>query len=194
MLPKNSISRVGEYYMTRLKYQKEMLRAMRDFFDRPDLAPGAHLDLGKFDTPLFNEWVMFDYVFTDGKKMLEKYYEDNPHKLSLPELALYKYLQKNIYGFFKVLEVKMGMGELLEDMMTGDEYWVVEYKGTLSTIPGYVITNRVAKIGDDYMMVGCDVPAYNLNDYKGIEMRIRELLKHGRPNPKMIRKIVNDKL
>lgn len=177
--------------MTRPKYQEEMLRAMREFFDRPDLAPGAQLHLEEFDTPLFNEWVTFDYVFTDGKRMLEKYYEDNPHKLSLPELALYMYLQKNIYGFFKVLEVKMGMGMLLEDMMTGDEYWVVEYKGTLSTMSGFVITNRIAKIGDDYMMVGCDVPAYNLNDYKVLEKRIRALLKHGRPNPKFIRQIIS---
>jgi len=196
MLPPGTISKMMDYYYTRPKNQDEVLTAMREFFNRPDLGPGAKLETGEFDNVLFNEWFTFDFVFKDGKRMPEKYYDDNPRKLPLYTLQVYKYLQDNFYSFFKVLEVNMGHNMLLKDLRDDKEYRVMEYKATLSANPGLVIANRIAKIGDSYELVGCDTPCFDDNDFKGgIEEVIKRLMKvTSKLSPKETREIFNRQL
>ncbi|OGF30535.1 hypothetical protein A3H09_00870 [Candidatus Falkowbacteria bacterium RIFCSPLOWO2_12_FULL_45_13] len=182
-----------DYYYTHPRFKEEVLIAMKDFFDRPDLKPGAKLEMGKFDGVLFNEWFSYDFIFKDGKAMPEKYYYDNPRKLPRHTLKIYEYLQDNFYSLFKILEVNMGYNMLLKNLRDDKEYRVMEYKATLTARPGFVLANRLAMIGDHYEMIGCDTPYLDDSNFNGdIEIVIRRLTKSkDKLTPKDTRKIFN---
>lgn len=193
MLPKGTIYKMREYYLTHHKYKDEILRAMQEFFDRPDLEPGKKLGIGEFDEILFNEWFVYDFRFSDGQGMLEKYYNDNPHKLPLYGLPVYKHLQKNYFGFYEILEVNIGKDMLLKNLKDNKEYRVKEVAGTMNINKGDVIVNRIANVGGHYELVGCDLPAFMISELKN-EKKARKWINKISPHiknltPKDARKI-----
>lgn len=58
MIPKGTIRKVGEYYFNNDKYKTEIIRGIEEFFDN-NIPPN--------DQPLFNEWMMYNFIFSDGK-------------------------------------------------------------------------------------------------------------------------------
>ena len=164
MLPRGTISKIREYYLDHHKYKKEILRAMQEFFEYPDLGPEKKLEIGEYDEILLNEWLTFDFKFSDGQGMLEKYYNDNPHKLPLYKLSVYKHLQENYFGFYEVLEVNIGENMLLKNLKDDKEYRVKEVAGTMNLHKGDAIVCRVGNVGDHYELVGCDLPAFTMSE------------------------------
>jgi len=67
MLPKGSIAKIYKYYFRNPRYSEEILRAMREFFDRPDLEPGGSLEMNDKSEGLFNEWFLYDFVLSNGE-------------------------------------------------------------------------------------------------------------------------------
>lgn len=195
MLPRGTISKIREYYFTHHKYKDEILRAMQEFFEYPDLGPGKKLRVNEFDEILFNEWLTYDFRFSDWQGMLEKYYNDNPHKLPLYRLPIYKHLQENYFGFYEVLEVNIGQDILLKNLKNNKEYRVKEVAATMNLHKGDVLVNRVANVGDHYELVGCDLPAFmisEINDSKKIWEASIKMLPHIKNlTPKDVRKIFN---
>lgn len=82
MIPRGTISKVGKYYMTSPEYKDEIFRSFKEFFDKPNLETDRNVYLEEDEEPFFNEWLTYDFRFSDGKSMLEKYYMENPDSLS----------------------------------------------------------------------------------------------------------------
>ena len=195
MLPRGTIYKMSEYYLTHHKYKDEVLQAMQEFFDCPDLELGKKLEIGKFDEVLFNEWFVYDFRFSDGQGMLKKYYNDNPRKLPLYGLPVYKHLQENYFGFYKILNVNIGEGILLKNLKDNTEYLVQEVAGTMNIKKGDILVNRVANVGGHYELVGCDLPAFMISELKN-EKKVRKWINKISPyvknlTPKDARKIFN---
>jgi len=154
MLKKGTISKVREYYLD--LYQDIFLRALREFFDRPDLGQGGDLEATQEEENLFTEWLFYDFKMENGKTMLEDFYDTNPFSLSKKELSVYKDLKKNIYGLYKVLGVKAGEGLTLKNIQTGRKYFVHEFSGSLGINKGIIMSGRVGRVGHHYELVGSD--------------------------------------
>ena len=156
MLPKGSISKIYEYYFTAPRYKEEVLRALREFFDQPDLGKGGSLETDETSEGLFNEWFLYDFVLSSGRIVLEDFISTNPFKLEDLEMKSYRDLLDSCYGMFEVLEVKLGQGIKIEDMQTGKQWVVSEFNGTFNLGKGFIFFGRVGKVGDHYELVGAD--------------------------------------
>lgn len=154
MLKKGTIKNVVTYYLDR--DNDILLDALRQFFDRPKLGRGSKLEITHEEEGLFNEWLFFEYKLKTGKTILEDYYESNPQNLSKKDLSVYKDLQDNHYGMYRVERVIIAQGISLIDLQTNKKYYVRELSGSLGVEKGYIIFARVGKVGNHLELVGCN--------------------------------------
>lgn len=157
MLPRGSLRKVYKHYFTTPRYSDDILRAMREFFDRPDLDRGGSIEYDEKGEGLFNEWLMYDFPFIDGKPMLADFVKNNPLNLSAAELVLYSDLLKsNKYGMYEVISIDRDVGMQIKNVQTKRTVYVRERALTYQANPGYVFFSRVGKVGDHYELVGAD--------------------------------------
>ena len=185
MLPKGSISRVTEYYYTALEFRGEVLRALRWFFDRPDLDTGGSLKTTGQGEAFFNEWFLFDFLLGTGRTVLEDFVASNPLKLNGTELELYRNLLDNTYGIFETLDVERGQGLTLKDLRTRKQWAVREFSATFNLEQGDVFFSRIGKVGDHYELVGADSFSF-----QGVDEVTKKSLR--REKPKLTPKVVHD--
>ena len=163
MIPRGTISRVGQYYMSNPEYTDEIFRAFKEFFDKPDLGTDRNIHLEEDEEPLFNEWLTYDFRFSDGKGMLEKYYTENPHNIPEYRRKIYKTLMENYYGFYEVLEVRRMVGLSIRRLHDGKKFDVSEVSATLGLDVEDIFAGRVGNVIDHYELVGSDFKAIKLS-------------------------------
>jgi len=157
MLPKGSISKVYKYYFTSPLYTAEIMRALLEFFDDPDLRPGGSFEADEKSKGFFNEWFLYDFVLENGGSPLANFVARNPLELSAIKMTLYKdLLATHEYGLFEVLKVDVNNGLLLKNLQTGERIYVKEQKLTLQVKPGAIFFSRVGQVGDHHELVGAD--------------------------------------
>lgn len=163
MIQRGVISKVRQYYIDSVEYSDEIFRAVEEFLDKPDLEADGSIYLGESKESLFNEWLTYDFRFSDGKSMLEKFYQENP--LNFPEYrrSVYKSLTENYYGFFEVLEVRLCKGLTIKRLSDGKVFDVSEVSATLGMGKQDVFVSRVAYVGNHYELVGCDTKVIKLS-------------------------------
>ena len=170
MIERGIIRKMGQYYRNNPEYKDEVSRGLREFFG------GEVFDS---DQPLFNEWMMYDFKFNDGKGMLEKFYNENPLSIPLYRREIYKTLMENYYGLYEVLEVRKFEGLSIKRLSDGKIFKVSEMSATMDLEKEDVFMTRVAKAIDHYELVGADTKVIKLSeskDSKADRLRLRELL------------------
>ncbi len=70
---------------------------------------------------------------------------------------MYKDLQENKYGFYKVRGVDLGRALVLENLQTGQIYEIKEYSATFWAEEDMVFPARVSRVGDHYELVNAPV-------------------------------------
>jgi len=155
MVERGTIRKVGQYYRNTPEYREEILRGLVEFF-------GANVV--DDDNPLFNEWMLYDFRFSDGKGMLEKFYSENPLSIPLYRREIYNMLTENYYGLYEVLEVVKFAGLSLKRLSDGKVFEVHEMSATMNLEKEDVVVLRVAKVIDHYELVGADAQAMKLSE------------------------------
>jgi hypothetical protein len=165
MLKKGTISRVRELYLNDIKYKKDITKAIVMFFkDSPYSKQGENLLFRSLqEEGLFNEWIFYDFKFSDGKGMLEKYYYENPENIPEYRRVIYKNLMENYYGLYEVLEIRLFSGLKLKRIEDSRIFDVYEMSLTTQINIGDVFFTRVANVGDRYELVGADTCLFQLS-------------------------------
>lgn len=185
MIPHGTISKVGQYYMTNSQYNEEIFRALKEFFDKPNLETDRKIHLEEDEEPLFNEWLFYDFMFSDGKRMMEKFYTENPQSIPEYRRKIYKTLMENYYGLFEVLEVRKFVGLSLKRLVDGKIFEVSEVSATMDLDKGDVFVTRVGKVIDHYELVGSDTKVIKLsqsNDEKKKKFYLESVLSRVKMN------------
>jgi hypothetical protein len=164
MMPKNTISDVLDYFFNGDKPRKEIMRAMQEFFNRPDLKSGANIEIFEGGEGLFNEWLAYDFTLKNGSSLIMDYYRNNPGKKKQSEMEIYRSLADSVYSLFKVLNVSRGTGMDVMDIIGKKQYSVKENMGSYQLKKGDVIFARVASLNGQYEFVGADTPHLPLAD------------------------------
>lgn len=173
MLKKGTLTKIYEYYYTIPKYEKEILKALKEFFNRPNLGQDGSLEMNEKSEGLFNEWFLYDFVLNNGKTVLADFIEENPLKLSKEDLILYKdLLNTNEYGLYKVIRVDINQGLMLQNLQTEKEIYVQEKSLTVQVFSGDMFFGRTAKVGDHNELVCAD--SFGFSD---LDETLKELLK-----------------
>ena len=178
MLPKGSITKVYEHYFTSPTYESEVMRALREFFNRPDLDKGDRLDVGDEKSEgFFKEWFLYDFKTKDGRTILEDFVARNPLRLTASEMSLYRNLLDNKFGIFEIVNIKRDQGLTLRDLQTGIERFVYEKSLTHQAKKGHVIFGRIGNIGDHYELIGADTFSLQDIDYETMRFFVSKKLK-----------------
>lgn len=162
MIERGTLRKMGQYYRNAPEYREEILRGLREFFDA---------NVADDDNPLFNEWMMYDFKFSDGKGMLEKFYNDNPLNIPLYRREIYNTLTENYYGLYEVLEVVKFAGLSLKRLSDGKIFEVHEMSATMNLEKEDVIILRVAKVIDHYELVGTDTQIIRPSEFKDLKIK-----------------------
>jgi len=157
-----TISKVLKYYFQNPDFRSDVLMAMREFFNQPNLVSGGRLETRPGEDALFSEWFFFDFKTQNGKTILECFYHDNPLSLSKEDIRVYKELQKNIYGLFETLKVRRNEGLKLRDLQSGKVYEVSERSASLSLRTGEVFAGRISKLAGIWKIVSADIQGCGL--------------------------------
>jgi len=163
MIQKGTIRKMGQYYRNDPKYKEEILCGVIEFY--------GEKNINDIDQPLFNEWMMYDFKFSDSKGMLKKFYEENPMGIPLYRREIYRSLMENYYGLFEVLDVKKFQSLLLRRVSDKKIFNVSEISATLDLEIGDIFVTRVAKVIDHYELVGCDTQVIKLSETKNKKER-----------------------
>jgi hypothetical protein len=186
MLPKGSISKIYKYYFTSPEYGGDVMCALREFFDRPDLERSGSLDMGdEIGEGLFNEWFLYDFKMKNDKTPLENFIARNPFRLGNKEMALYRNLLDNKFGIFEVLSIKRDQGLDLRDLQTDMEWFVYEKSLTHQAKIRDVLFGRIANVGDHYELVGANTFLMDIDE----AARKRYRKEKGKITPKEANKI-----
>lgn len=178
------IQRLLEYYLETPAFRDEILGALRQFFNRPNLLPADRLEMGDRDEERFNDWLVYNFRLKNKKTLLEDFCQRNPRKLSDIELQAYYDLQENEYGLFEVLKVEPGKGLKVKNLKTGKEYEVKEFMGTFQAEVEELLIARMGKVEGHFEFVGGD--CYKLP----VESKVfflSKLTSKQKLNPKVVR-------
>ena len=160
MIPRGTIRKVQDYYFTHEEYSAEIMRAMKEFFDSSELENYKQIEMDRFDEILFNEWFMYDFMFSDGKSVLQKFFDENPLGIPNYRREIYRDLQENYFGLYEIIENFPLQGFALRSLDGGKVFNVSEFSATMYVEVGDIIIGRVGKVGDHYELVGCDLPVF----------------------------------
>ncbi|MFH1129517.1 MAG: hypothetical protein V1686_02160 [Patescibacteria group bacterium] len=156
MLPKGSIAKVYKYYFTAPEFSEEVMCALREFYNRPDLERGGSLGTTKQGEIFFNEWFLYDFVLNNGYTPIKNFIITNPFNLNELEMKLYKDLLDSEYGMFEVLDMERSKSLTIKDLQTNKKWLMNEYRATFDTEKGYVFFGRIGKVDDHYELIGAD--------------------------------------
>lgn len=187
-MEKGLISKILDYYFDNSNFKDEIFRAMKCFFNRPSLSAGDKLELDEEDEEKFNEWLVFDFCLKNGKNLIENFCQRNFLNLSDSQIQSYEELQKNEYGIFEILKIKIRESLKVKNLRTKKRYWVKERKGTFQTKKGDLLINRIGKIEDHFEFVGS-------NGYKFLKEAksfLNPLIIQPNLNPKKVRDFLKE--
>ncbi|MDP2950956.1 MAG: hypothetical protein Q8N55_01085 [bacterium] len=189
-MEKGTIKKILDYYLSK-QFQDETMRATKEFFNQPSLAPGGELRLEEGDIPLFEEWFLFDYKMRNGKTPLEDFFEQNPLCLPVACLQIYRDLRENYYGPYVVLEVRRGEALTLKHLQTNKVFEVRECVATFGVRVGMIFFSRVAKVADHYELIGANLSGMLDNVNKRVEQCFSKIKFSW--NPKLFKEFIADK-
>ena len=160
-MKKGTISKLHEYFFK--NHQADAAIAIREFFQSEKADYDREVTITDREDSLFMEWITFDYVLQNGKKLIDNFISENPLKLSVQELEVYENLKMNKYGMFEILKVKIDEYIDLESLQSGKIYRVKEKMGTHDAELKTLLFCRVGKVDDHWELIGSDSVSYPLN-------------------------------
>ncbi|MBU0978727.1 hypothetical protein KKF92_02765 [Patescibacteria group bacterium] len=105
----------------------------------------------------FNEWLIFEFKSSQNQLIITKYFFENPDNLPESELKeIQQIIESQRYDFFEIIKVKRGEWIDTYGLTAGKKYKIYDFKGSISIAPKGVIPGRVAKVGQKWILVGCD--------------------------------------
>lgn len=156
MLPTGTISKIHKLYYSDPRYKNEIMRAMGEFFENPDIVNNRAIEITKESEGLFNEWFLYDFVMKNNKTPLENFICKNPLELSKKQLIVYTDLLHNRYGIYEVLKIERGKSMTVKDLQTKEKFTVNEFVATFRMGAGDVFFGRIGQVADHLEFVGAD--------------------------------------
>jgi hypothetical protein len=153
-MQQGTIEKIISYYLESEKFQNEIERAKKEFFNSSK--DGIIISIDEKYEPYFMEWLIFDFRLQNGKSLVEDYYHRNPRKRPLYEMQVYRDLLDNVYGMAEVQKVCLDEGLDLLMLHTGKKYFVHEHSATFQLKKGNLIFIRIAKINGQYELASAD--------------------------------------
>lgn len=158
MLVPGTIRKIYDFYFDTSLHENELRRAFREFAEDEKVSiPEAAERIGIEYEGYFNEWFLYDYIWSDKMTTLERFVRDNPLRLTGEEMRFYaRLMETNQYGLYEAIRIEPLTSMTLKNLLTGKTCIVREVKATMHTPVHAVFFARVADVGGHFEMVGAD--------------------------------------
>lgn len=131
--------------------------AVKQFFGE---IPGPHMEGFDRISGLFNEWLVFDYKLKSSTTFLKDYFLKNPDNLSEELLdELKQIIETQCFDMLEIQSIKRGEWIKAYGLYSGKMYHIYEHTGSLTAPSRGTFWGRVAKVNNQYLLVGSD-PAF----------------------------------
>lgn len=168
-MEKGVIGKILDYYFSNSQYSMDIEGAMIEFFEVESMQELRRLGIEEKGMELFSEWFIFDYLWSNKKTTLFKFYKDNPLHLGQENLQTYKNLENNQYGTWEVISVNPGHGLRLANLQTGEKFDVKEYSATFELHPKDIFYSRLAFVQNHWEMVGANTFTWGVKFHKSVK-------------------------
>lgn len=140
-------------------------RYLGEFADRPsfawDTARAQDIYLGCHDRRLFEsedefsmercfEWFIFDYKLSNGKTVIETFFNENSQALDELETALLKNWIDSCISLYQVTGITPGKGLSIKNLLYREEAVVRDLNVSSEIEVGNILLVRVLKVGEEY--------------------------------------------
>jgi hypothetical protein len=132
----------------------EIQRAISEYADGKLDRYGRLEFYNEQDEDLFMDWIVFDYHFPNGKKLIENFLEAKEKELSKAERSEFEEMTLNKYGLFEVKKIMPEEWIDLESISTGKVYRVKEKLGTRGSRVGRCLIGRLGKEKGLWRIIG----------------------------------------
>lgn len=106
--------------------------------------------------------VLFDYCLFNyrqrGKNIIERYIEESPPPPESDELFLLRAMAQSSYSLFVITEIREGFGAVMQDILRGDSFFLMDIGIGKSGSPGIHFAGRVLPMAGFYMTSGAFIP------------------------------------
>ena len=109
---------------------------------------GDEDDIDDLTFAKFFDWFVYDFKLIDiGKRVIERFYEEEIHNLSDVEKSLIAEWSQNLHSFFEVEEVVPNEGCRIKDIFTGDVFQIKDSSSSQQITPHDIVAGRPLKVG-----------------------------------------------
>jgi len=124
------------------RFGDDFRRAIRLYFGEEALQDDV-LTLDEERMPGFQEWYINDYVTSEGKRIIDLFAcEEGPRLLVAQRQILDDWLRTNRYRLFEVQKVEPGVGETVQDLLSGEVLEVNDISASYALVKWQVILAR----------------------------------------------------
>lgn len=104
------------------RFKDDFERAIRLYFGEEALQ-GNILAVDEEDLPSFQEWFFFDYVSSEGERIIDLFAQEIGPRLPVAQRQMLDdWRRVNRYRLFEVQRVEPGIGETLQDLLSGEVF------------------------------------------------------------------------
>lgn len=151
LVTRNLIERLNEYALQR-EFRADFESAFEFYFGRKmqveDDAEGA------MELERALDYFVYDYRLPDGQRIVERFLAEHGQRLTPDERALVEDWRHSRQTAFEVIAVERGVGARLSDLVSGEEFDVVEQRGTQDLSRWEIVVSRLLHVRDHYELAG----------------------------------------
>lgn len=112
--------------------------------------------LDKISSNMFLDAFIFDHRLVNGKTPFEMFLENA--NIPLYQKSVFESYKHNTYSLFEVLNIDLGKGLELFDIISKNKYYIKERQGTYAVEKGSIVAGRIAKIDNGFIAIS---PAFS---------------------------------
>ncbi len=131
------------------------------------LLRGKTLVLGaEADMAILSDHCIYD-VYRNGRNSVQRCLEQSPFAPGSDEQLVLEGMKDALFSVFVIRDVEPGAGVLLEDVLHGEQHFILDVSMSRSGTPGLMFVGRLFTVDGMTMTTGAFLPLGQLHGWKG---------------------------
>jgi len=140
------------------RFKEDFERAIRLYFGE-DALQGNVLTVDEKALPSFQEWFFFDYVASEGERIIDLFAREVGPRLPVAQRQMLDdWRRVNRYRLFEVQQVEPGVGETLQDLLSGEIFELNDISASYGLTRWEIILARPIVTEGRWHFTGSTIP------------------------------------
>ncbi len=150
--------RIQKFVFQGARFKDDFERAIRLYFGEEALQDNV-LTVDEQDLPGFQEWFLFDYPTPNKEHLIDLFAREvGPRLPAAQQRMLEDWRRVNRYRLFEVQEVRPGIGETVQDLLSGEVFQLNDISASYGLSRWQIILARPIVVEGRWHFTGSTVP------------------------------------